>query len=172
MKTPKSVLIMFITLLIGVSLFAGGCGSYAKKPAPNPAPSTPMTPTDISPAPMTPNATSPAPTSTMEVANKASMEAGKVMGVNMATAIVSDKTIYIGLTLNANGDKTKSAAVEKNVMDKVKSMEPGYTVMVTSDMNTVASIKTVAEGVAQGKPMSSFTKEMDMIMMKINPKGK
>jgi YhcN/YlaJ family sporulation lipoprotein len=108
----------------------------------------------------------------MEVANKASMEAGKVMGVNMATAIVSDKTIYIGLTMNANGDKTKSAAVEKNVMDKVKSMEPGYTVMVTSDMNTVASIKTVAEGVAQGKPMSSFTKEMDMIMMKMNPKGK
>ncbi len=172
MKTSKSVLIIFITLLIGISLIAGGCGGYAKKPVPSvPVPDTPMTPTNLSPVPTTPNAATPAPTSIAEAADQAKTEAQKVMGVNKAAAVVADKTIYVGITLNADVAKTQAPVVEKNVMDRVTTMVPGYAVRVTSDMNTVASITSVAEGVAEGKPMASFQKEMDMITNSMKPTG-
>ncbi|PKM77131.1 MAG: sporulation protein [Firmicutes bacterium HGW-Firmicutes-15] len=174
MKISKFARLMVISLLIGSSMMIGGCSSAAKKPA-QPLPSTPV-PTDPMPAvpapttPITPNATTPAQPSAMQVANQAAMEASKVMEVNKAVAVVADNVIYIGLDLNANMDKAKSTAIEKNVMDRVMKMESGYTVKVTSDMKTVASIKTVAQGLAQGKPITSFKTEMNMIMLKMNPK--
>jgi YhcN/YlaJ family sporulation lipoprotein len=171
LKTSKSVLLMFITLLIGVSLIAGGCSSAAKKPL-QPMPSTPVPSTPVPNTPMTPDTTSPAPTYPTEVANRAATEAGKIMGVNKATVIVSGKIIYIGLDLKANLDKQKSAEIEKNVVDRVKSMESGYTVMVSSDVDTVTRIKNVAQGIAQGKPLSSFKTEIENIGTRLTPKIK
>lgn len=177
MQTLTSTRLIFITLLIGICLVVSGCSSTANKP-PQPAPNPPIpsspTPMPTSPGPNTlrdPNATSPAQTSVMEVANRAAMEAGKVVEVNEAAAIVQDKVIYIGLDLKANLTKLKITATEKNVMDRVKEIEPGYIVRVTSDTNTVAAIKTIAQGIAQGKSMTGFKKEMNMVMMKMVPKG-
>ncbi|MDD3365452.1 MAG: YhcN/YlaJ family sporulation lipoprotein [Syntrophomonas sp.] len=170
MKTLRSTLIMFMTLLIGICLVVGGCNSAAKKPI-QPIPSAPMPASPEPNNPVNPNTPSSAQPSTMEVANRAVIEADKVMQVNKAAAIVQDNIIYIGLDLKANLGKQKIAATEKNVVDRVKKIETGYTVRVTSDMATVAAIKTIAEGIAEGKPMTSFKKEMDMIMMKMVPNG-
>lgn len=167
MKKSKIVQLIFIILLIGISMVGVACSNVAKKPA-QPTPNSSGTRTETSPAPITPNI-SPAPNSTMEVANQAAMEAEKVMGVSRATAFVSSNIIYIGLDLNTNLDKTKSAAIEKTVMDRIKAMESGYKVGVTSDMNTVTAIKTVAQGQTQGIPISSFKTEMDMILLKTTP---
>jgi YhcN/YlaJ family sporulation lipoprotein len=164
LKISKQILLMFIVLLIGVSLAAGGCSTLAKKPT---QPTTPAPSIQT-----TPNVTTPTPTYPTDVSNKAAAEAGKVAGVDKATALVSDKIIYIGLNLKANLDKTKSAAAEKAVTDRVKNIEPGYTVIVTSDVDTVTRIKNVSQGIAQGQPLSSFTNEIANIATRLTPKSK
>jgi len=160
LKKSKPLLLMAIMLLLGVSLFAGGCGTYAKKTVPQPTTPAPNTK-------MTPNETSPGEASATDIANRAAIEAGKVTGVNAAAAIVADRVIYLGLDLNADVDNNESAAIEKNVMERVNNMERGYTARVTSDKATVAAIRTVAQGVAQGKPVSSFKQELNSIMAKM-----
>jgi YhcN/YlaJ family sporulation lipoprotein len=176
LKISKQILLMFIILLIGGCLVAGGCAKTSNKPMPAPTAPAPSTPTPAptpTPTPTpTPNVTTPTPTYPTDVSNRVAMEAGKVAGVDKATAIVSGKMIYIGLDLKANLDKTKSAAAEKNVMDQVKNIEPGYTVIVTSDVDTVTRIKNVAQGIAQGQPLSSFTNEIANIGTRLTPKIK
>jgi hypothetical protein len=46
-------------------------------------------------------------------------------------------------------------------------MNPGYTIGVTSDKNTVATIKAVSQGIAKGKPLSSFKAERKNISTKL-----
>lgn len=182
MKNSKSILLVLITILIGISLVIGGCSTTAKKPAENytKTPATPKTPTTpqvvkkpvqtLPNTPVTPNTTSTA--YPKDVANRVADAAGKVEGVNKATAVVSGKVIYVGLDLKSNLGKMTSAEIEKKVMDKVKNMESGYTVSVTSDIDTVTRIKNVAMGITQGKPISSFKNELENINTRLTPKSK
>jgi len=103
---------------------------------------------------------------------QAAAEAQKVSGVRSATAVISGKMLYVGLDLNANLEKTKSAMVEKEVLNKVKKLYPNYTVMVSSDIDTVTRIKKVAQGIAAGKPLSSFSKEIQDIGTRMTPSAK
>jgi YhcN/YlaJ family sporulation lipoprotein len=170
----KKVLFTLAILLIGVSLIAGGCAGAAKKPAqPQPNPQAPTIPVPGAGDPTPDNMSIPNPavsTYPKEVADRAATEAGKVSGVEGATAIVSANTIYIGLDLKADLDKNMSTTVEKNVMNQVKKMESNYTIMVGSDADTVTRIKHVAQGVAQGQPLSSFMTEMQTIGTRFTPK--
>ncbi|PKM78019.1 MAG: hypothetical protein CVU90_04710 [Firmicutes bacterium HGW-Firmicutes-15] len=134
MNVSRQKLFILITILIGVCLVAGGCSS--QKPA-KPMPGTPK-----------------------EVANGIETEAQKVEGVNKATALVSDKNIYIGLDLKENIDKQKSTAIEKSVLDRMMYLEPNYAMGVTSDMDLVRKIRYVAQNFAQGNPLSSFQNEI------------
>lgn len=164
MKISKQILLIFTVLLMGGCLIIGGCTSASQKPANEPVAPVPA-PTDQQ---NTTNnqAQTPYPT---DVSNRVSAEAAKVEGVNSATAIVSGNMIYIGLDLKADLDKNKSAAVEKNVTDRVKSIESNYTIAVTSDVDTVTRIKNVADGIAQGKPLSSFGQEIEDIVDRLKP---
>jgi YhcN/YlaJ family sporulation lipoprotein len=160
MKQPKTTILLPLTVLLGASLVFGGC-SAAKKPL-TPTPGTPTTP----------RATTPAPNTAKQVADRVTAEAKKVKDVQSATAVVSGKNIYLGLGLNPNIEKGKRAEVEKTVLDRVKKIEPNYTVSITSDVDTVARIKKVAQGIAQGKPISSFDREIREIGNRIKPKTK
>jgi YhcN/YlaJ family sporulation lipoprotein len=161
MKPPKALLFLPLTALLGVSLVFGGC-SAAKKPA-TPAPETTQTP----------NATTPANQNyPKDVADKVANEAKKVKDVQSATAIVAGKNIYLGLDLKPDMAKAGTMEAEKAVLDRVKNMEPNYTVTVTSDIDTVTRIKNVASGIGQGKPISSFDKEIKEINTRMSPKTK
>ncbi len=161
MKPPKALVILPLTALLGASLVFGGC-SAAKKPT---------TPAPV--APGTPRATTPAtPAYPKGVANRVTSEAKKVKDVRGATAIVSGKNIYLGLDLKPNVTKTKTKDVERAVLNKVKNMEPNYTVTVTSNVDTVTRIKNVARGISQGKTVSSFDREIREIGNRMTPKTK
>jgi len=174
LKASTKILLMLASLLIGFSLIVGGCTGAANKPA-QPLPSTP------SPTVPVPGAGDPTPdnmslpngtvsTYPKEVADRVELEAGKISGVESVTALVSDKVIYIGLDLKSNVDKNMAATIEENVTNKIKTMESGYTIMVSSDVETVTKIKQVAQGVEQGQPLSSFLTEIQSIATAIKPK--
>ncbi len=161
MKTSKITHSLLIAIIVA-SFFVGGCANYARKP-PQPDPYTPGTRTDTSSAAITLD-----PNTTMEITNQAVGQAQKIAGVSAATAIVSDKVILVGLDLDGNVGMN-STAIEKNVMEQVKSIHPDYVVSVTSEPSNVTAIKTVAEGIAQGKTVLNYKKEMDMLMIKLSP---
>lgn len=157
MKSSRKLMIVIMVFLFSATMLLAGCNT-AKKP--------------VTPTPQTTKDTNITTSNAKQVANQCAAEANKVSGVNKATAVVSGKTIYIGLDMNANLEKSKSAEIERTVLNRIKELHPGYTVMVTSDADTVTRIKNVAEGVAQGKPISSFSKELQDIDTRITPKVK
>ncbi|NLV22847.1 MAG: YhcN/YlaJ family sporulation lipoprotein [Syntrophomonadaceae bacterium] len=163
MKQAKKILLILMVCTLGLSLLLAGCQTTKK----------PMTP---APTSKKPNVTTPAPTTNTttdkQVTMKAAAEANKVSGVRSATAVIAGKTIYIGLDLDANLEKTKSAMVEKEVLNKVKKLYPSYTVMVSSDIDTVTRIKKVAQGIAAGKPLTSFSNEIKDIGTRMTPRTK
>jgi len=133
----RSKLFILITLVIGVCLVTGGCSS--QKPA-KPMPGVPG-----------------------EVRQLVETEAGKVEGVSKATALVADKTIYIGLELKDQQDEQQSKAIEQSVLDRMTYLEPSYNIGVSSDRTIVGKIKDVAMGFAQGDPLSKFNNEIMQI---------
>jgi YhcN/YlaJ family sporulation lipoprotein len=164
LKRKNLVLLIFIALLLGFTLITGGCGTTAQKPIENvPAPA-PTTPTSE-----TPEGTTNAPAYNTELANRIADEAGKVNGVTKANVLIADTNIYIGLDLLPNLNKTKSNAIEKTVTDKVKAMQPNYSVVVSSDTDMVTRINNVTNGIAQGTPISTFKNEIEIIGNRLNP---
>lgn len=137
MNVSRHKLFILITLLMGVCLVTGGCSS--QKPA------KPLT--------VTPK----------EVRNLVETEAGKVEGVNQATALVADKTIYIGLELKDKPDKQQTTAIEQSVLDRMTYLEPSYNIGVSSDTTIAGKIKDVAMGFAQGDPLSKFNNDIMQI---------
>lgn len=170
MKHSKKILLIMMVCTIAFSLLLGGCQTSKKPMTPTPTTKKPYVTTP------TPNTTNRTNTTNMTANKQATMqaaaEAKKVSGVRSATAVISGKMLYVGLDLNANLEKTKSAMVEKEVLTKVKKLYPNYTVMVSSDIDTVTRIKKVSQGIAAGKPLSSFSKEIQDIGTRMTPRVK
>ncbi|WP_273484112.1 YhcN/YlaJ family sporulation lipoprotein [Desulforamulus ruminis] len=169
MKSGKKLILLPVTILLGTALALGGCTPAQKPldPAPGPyvkpAPNTPATPTPT-PTPSPPNVT----VYPKHIADKVVAEANKVKGVRGSNAVVAGKNIYLGLDINANLEKNKSEEIERTVLNRVKNLQIGYTVTVTSDIDTATQINKVARGIAQGRPISAFSKELQDIGTRIN----
>lgn len=159
MRLSKKTVLLMIGLLLGICVFIGGC-TTAKKPMTTPTPQTKQ------------NQVNERTADSQQVAKQSATEASKVNGVNDATAVVAAKRIYIGLDVGANMSQEQVSALEKRVLDRVKKMQPDYTVVVTSDGDTVTRIKNVAQGIGQGKPLSSFTNEIQDIDNRMKPRTK
>lgn len=155
MRSSKKVVLLLVVLLVSICLLAGGCTS-SKKPLTSPENTR------------RPNATT--TTNDQALAKKSAAEASKVQGVNKATAVVANRTIYIGLDLKSNAGKAQVANIQRMVASRVQPLQPNYKVMVTADMDTVTRIKGVSQGVSQGKPISSFTNEIKNINSRMTPK--
>lgn len=165
MKLSGKLTLILLSLLIASLLIIGGCSTTAKKPYQQ----DPASP----PGPAKTNVKTPAADNNYrQMANRVDTAADKVNGVSDATVVVSGKMIYVGLDLDANLGLMTSTDVEKAVTNKIKNMEPNYTVYVASDADTVTRIKNVAEGITQGKPLSSFENELKNIGNRIKPSMK
>lgn len=160
----KKPYLAIVTLLILAALFCSGC-SPARKPTPSPA--TPTRP--ITPAP----ARKPLPTDPRElgrVASRLAGEAAKVPGVNKATVVIVGSTAYVGINLNADVERRETTRIRQRVADRLRKTEPRLRrVMVTADADTFARIKRVQEGIAKGKPVSAFTREIQEINRRMSP---
>lgn len=167
-----------LAILLSVALFVTvgvGC-TPAKKPAPPPAPTpTPTTPKVVpKPKAVTPlKKTVGMPTTSAEmhkVATKLSDEAAKAPGVKKAAVALSGTDAYVGLDLKPGVTGKKTDAVKKDVVNRVKKADKRLTnVYVSTDIDTVTRIKRVAQGIAQGKPLTGFTNELAEIGRRIVP---
>lgn len=167
----KRVLALCLGLFMLLPVIAG-C-TPAKKPAPAPAPrSAPkavprtMPRTNMNKMPTT-------PAEVNKLADKLAKEAAKVKGVKKATVVISGTNAYVGIDMAPNIEASKSNTVKKEVAGRVKKADKRLTdVYVTSDVGVVTRIKKVAQGIAAGKPISSFANEIAEIGRRIVPNRK
>lgn len=166
-RLPAALLSVALFVTLGV-----GC-QPAKKPAPE-TPPTPNTAPRITPAPKPVPARKPAmpttPTDMDKLATKLSSEAAKVPGVKNAAVAISGSNAYVGLDLKANVTGQKTNEIKRDAANRVERADNRITnAYVSTDIDTVTRIKKVAQGISQGKPLSSFTAELTEISRRIVP---
>jgi len=179
MKFPKKLAIV-ATVLVSVAI-GTGC-TQQKKPLP-PTPQN-VPPSSVTPAPrnVPPSALRPAPrfntayilpNETNRIASRLASKISHMKYVNSATVVVVGSTAYVGLDINANVEKTKTDALKRDVINVVKKSEKRITtVTVVTDPDSITRIKRIAQGIAAGKPISSFTSELAEIGRRIIPSVK
>ncbi|NLZ51618.1 MAG: YhcN/YlaJ family sporulation lipoprotein [Thermoanaerobacteraceae bacterium] len=169
----KKILIIISTIVLSFSLALSGC-SASKKPAPKSTPPAKMTPTpakDINPATPTPNRKPATPAHTQ--ASKLSQAAEEVEGVKAATVVVTGTTVMIGLETEPGIEDKQTEKIKTKVTEQVKKADNSIkTVSITTDPNLITRLKKIAQGIKDGKPISSFTDELAEITRRLTPKTK
>lgn len=180
---------MILIVLSLISLLALiGCPSPQQRPAPAPAPAPDLAPT--------PNVTpGPGPAQSDQIPDLTGMDPGPIEGgmgnrngngaqearrlstminvlpeVNSSSVILSRNTAVVGLDLKANLNTQRVNALKAEVSRRVKRANNRITkVTVTADADTVTRIQGVADGLRQGRPLTSFDEEMSDIMQRLTP---
>lgn len=165
MNNKKFTILMLSLFVMSLFIFSG-C-SAARKPGP-----TQTTPNqNQTNQSQTGTTTSQTEKMNTDKAARIAREADRVSGVKKSTVVVSGNKAYIGLDINSNIQKTKTKAVEDEVIKKIKGIEPSIkTVYVSSDVAWVTRIKKVSQGISTGKPISSFTSELGEIGRRLTPR--
>lgn len=150
-------LLLTVVLLTLVAAFAG-C-SAARKPAPpGQVPGTPgnqATPAD--------------PRVASRDAARLADTADNVPGVRKAWVVLTGTTAYVGLDLEPN-QEPRSKTIQRDVASRVKRADNRIRrVMVTTDPDLVTRIARVSKGIAGGRPISAFTREMSELNKRMTP---
>lgn len=178
MKKTRNILLILLTLIMALSISLTGCKA-TKKPSPTrytpttprttPAPSPGMTTPAPSRTPTTPApAKRPVPQSTR--AAKIATNVAKLPEVNKATVVVSGNTAIVGIDMKASVQGTHETQVKKKVEKTVRDTDKSIkNVSVTSDPDLYKRIDNIAKGIAAGRPLSEFTKQITEILKRITP---
>lgn len=143
-----------------------GCGTASKKP---------MTPKNMSSQSQQGYNTqkTPAPNQERVLADRFSRIATQVDGVKSATTVVQRMTngkytVMVGLELKSG--VTKPETIKKKVADRIKMTDHQVAkVLVTSDPQLVQRVKDIANGVIQGRPVSSFADQINELAKRMAP---
>lgn len=165
MKKLLTISTLFLSLLLAFS----GC-SMSQKPSQKPAP-----PAKIAPRPQDnttmPNKKPASPAHTQ--ASKLAQAAEEVNGVKAATVVVTGTTAMVGLETEPGIEDEKTEKIKKQVIEEIKRADSSIkTVSVTTDPNLITRLKKIADGIKQGRPISSFTDELAEITRRMTPKTK
>ncbi|MGI6605021.1 MAG: YhcN/YlaJ family sporulation lipoprotein [Firmicutes bacterium] len=173
-KTLACVLVGLLVLILAVVLT--GCRTAQRKPLPDrtPQPERP-TPIRTAPPPQGPNANEPMPTETKEVAalqDKLAREAASVAGVKRAWVALSGNTALVGVELESDAPRGQddAAGLKNDISSRVRRADPRIkNVAVATDDATVARVRQIAEGVKEGKPVKTFTEDLNDLMKRMAP---
>lgn len=107
------------------------------------------------------------------IAEQLAEEATKVEGVKSASVVITNKTAIVGLNLEANIEGDKTEDIKQEVTNRLKQANKNIeTVSISTDADTVTRIREIARGVAEGRPVSEFAKELSEITRRITPSVK
>lgn len=155
-------------LLIGVLVLLASLGCTAQR-KPNPSPQGGVNPPGpTAPAPTAPLPTN--PTAANRLAQGLAGEALKVQGVDKATVVLTGSTALVGVNLkpgaDANTVKNEVAGVVQKADNRIKN------VLVSTDPELNQRIVRISKGVAEGRPISGFAKEIDELIKRLSPTAK
>lgn len=168
--TKRRIITLLIITILMVGLFTG-CAP-ARRPAPDKAPRQDITePRDMNRDMNRDNMTDDmGAREANRIAEQLSKEATKVKGVKSATVVYTNKTAVVGLDLEANIEAGRTEDIKQEVSNRLKKANNNVeTVSVSTDADTVTRIKKIARGVADGRPVSEFAKELSEITRRISP---
>jgi len=96
--------------------------------------------------------------------------ATKVDGVKRAYVVVIGNTALIGLDVDKDIEAKQTTDLKQQVEKRVKKENKAIEVTsITADPNLVERIKRIADGIAEGKPLTSFLDEIAEILRRISP---
>jgi len=170
MKKFVALIVIIASVMV---LTVAGC-SLSSKPAPKP--SQPRQNENIkTPVPKQDSGINVTPSRNNQdetLASKLAKAAEKVEGVKRATVVVSGSTAFVGLEVESNVDESEVDKVKTNAMKAVQGADDSIkTVNITTDPNLITRLKKIAQGIEDGKPVSSFTKELNELAQRISPKS-
>jgi len=152
---------------------AFGCAQSKKPLPPSPEPGPQTVP---NPGPARKPLPDRMPTTSPElhrIAVKLAAEAEKVAGVRDATVVLSGTNAYVGLDLDRNIQGKTTDQVKEEAARRVKKADRRLTdVYVSTDADTVTRIREVARGIAEGRPVSGFSRELAEIGRRLLPETK
>jgi YhcN/YlaJ family sporulation lipoprotein len=158
-KTRKILLMLFVITMI-ITTVLSGC-KPAKKPTP-----TRYTP----PAPKTTPAPVRKPVSETARAERIARNVAKIPEVNKATVVISGSTALVGIDMKAHVQGAHETEVKKKVEKTVRETDKAVkNVSVTADPDLYKRIDNIAKGIAAGRPLSEFTKQIAEILKRITP---
>lgn len=92
--------------------------------------------------------------------------------VDQSSVVVTGNMALIGLKLKPGVTGTRVPAVEKEVADRVERSERGITrAAVTANPDLVDRIRKIEVGVREGKPVTSFSREITEIVSRLTPRS-
>lgn len=151
----KRLSVLLLGLFVVALFISCGC-SAARKPAPTDEP--------------IPNRTR-ADEMDTEKAQRIARETGKVDGVQKSTVVVAGSKAYIGLDIQPGMEEEQVHEVENIVADRIKGTEESInTVYVSSDPDFVSRIKKISQGIARGKSVTRYARELTDLGRRIKPR--
>ncbi|MCL5057753.1 MAG: YhcN/YlaJ family sporulation lipoprotein [Actinobacteria bacterium] len=161
----RSRLIWLLILGLFVSLAFTGCQAQRK-----PAPGAPGTGTAPAPTANNPTALPTNPNEMAKLSDSLAKEAAKVKGVNKATVVLTFNTALVGLDLKSGADANTVKSEVGSVIKKSNNLIKN--VLVSTDPELNSRLVRISRGIAQGKPVDTFTKEIDEIRSRLSPTAK
>lgn len=103
-------------------------------------------------------------------AKNLAIEAAKVNNVKSAYVVVSGNMAIVGININKKLEKNETERLKNEVGERLKKSDQQITdVRVSTDADTVTRVRRISDGIAQGKPVSGFNKEINEILRRITP---
>lgn len=95
----------------------------------------------------------------------------RLPGVERAAVLLIGHTALVGVDLRSDISGSKIDTLKFSVKEAVQhsGSGAGYRAVVSADVDTVTRIKKMANGVKQGKPVSSFADEIADILSRLLP---
>ncbi|MGB9679202.1 MAG: YhcN/YlaJ family sporulation lipoprotein [Thermoanaerobacteraceae bacterium] len=181
MKKIKSIITLMIAVVMVMTSLAG-CKTATKKPTPTrftPAPTrtaptpTPPAPGYTTPAPRTPTSpATPVKKSSTEStrAEKIATAVARIPEVNKTTVVITGNTALVGVDMKAKVQGTTETELKKKIAKTVKDTDKSIkNVSVTADPDLYKRIDNISKGIAEGRPISEFAKQIAEIIKRITP---
>ncbi|MFZ5633572.1 MAG: YhcN/YlaJ family sporulation lipoprotein [Bacillota bacterium] len=157
-RLPAVVLIGSLVLLASL-----GCTPQRRPDMGSQGQGNPPAPT--APAPARPLPTNPAESN--RLAEGLAGEALKVQGVDKATVVLTGSTALVGVNLKSGADPN---TVKKEVTRVIQKADNRIkNVLVSTDPELNQRIVRISKGVAEGRPISGFSREISELIKRLSP---
>ncbi|MEK3804986.1 YhcN/YlaJ family sporulation lipoprotein [Metabacillus sp. JX24] len=95
--------------------------------------------------------------------------AGRVPGVNDASAVVLGRYAIVGIDVNSELDRNKAESIKYAVAESIQHDPYGANAVIIADADTTVRLKAIGKDIQQGKPISGILDELAAIVGRVMP---